>query len=85
MAKNEDNPAKLAILQEWDFWAKEHPEAASLSGGPSFFRIPEKSPTRFAYGFQGIRRQVENRAFMVASCAESEGLKVAVGFGENRR
>ena len=22
VAKNEDSPAKLAILQEWDFWAK---------------------------------------------------------------
>ena len=39
MAKNEDSPAKLAILQEWDFWAKEHPEAASRSR--SFLRIPE--------------------------------------------
>jgi len=29
--------AKLAILHEWDFWAKEHPEAASLSGGLRFF------------------------------------------------
>jgi hypothetical protein len=37
VAKNEDNPAKLAILHEWDFWAKEHPEAASLSGGLRFF------------------------------------------------
>jgi hypothetical protein len=37
VAKNEDNPAKLGILHEWDFWAKEHPEAASLSGGLRFF------------------------------------------------
>ena len=37
MAKNEDSPAKLAILQEWDFWAKEHPEAASCSGSLRFF------------------------------------------------
>ena len=37
VAKNEDSPAKLAILQEWDFWAKEHPEAASLSGSLRFF------------------------------------------------
>jgi hypothetical protein len=37
MAKNEDSPAKLAILQEWDAWSKEHPEAASFSGGLRFF------------------------------------------------
>ena len=37
MAKNEDGPAKLAILQEWDFWAKENPEAASRSGSFRFF------------------------------------------------
>jgi hypothetical protein len=37
VAKNEDSPAKLAILQEWDFWAKEHPEAASRSGSLRFF------------------------------------------------
>ena len=37
MAKHEDSPAKLAILQEWDFWEKEHPEAASLSGSLRFF------------------------------------------------
>jgi hypothetical protein len=37
VAKNDGNPAKLAILREWDFWAKEHSEAASLSGGLRFF------------------------------------------------
>jgi hypothetical protein len=37
VAKNEDSPAKLAVLQEWDSWAKEHPEAASLSGSLRFF------------------------------------------------
>jgi hypothetical protein len=37
LAKNEDNPAKLAILHEWDTWAKQHPEAASLSGSLRFF------------------------------------------------
>jgi hypothetical protein len=36
VAKNEESPAKLAILQEWDFWAKERPEAASLSGSLRF-------------------------------------------------
>ena len=49
MAKHEDSPAKLAILQEWDFWAKEHPEAASLSGSLRFFeylknRLNAKQP-----------------------------------------
>ncbi len=37
MAKKEDSPAKLAILHEWDRWAKEHPEAASPSGSLRFF------------------------------------------------
>jgi len=36
LAKHEDNPAKLAIRHEWDFWAKLHPEAASLSGSLRF-------------------------------------------------
>jgi hypothetical protein len=74
VAKNDGNPAKLATSR-MGFLGKRASRSCQSFRRPSFFRIPEKSSARFAYGFQGIRRQVENRAFMVASCAESEGLK----------
>jgi hypothetical protein len=37
VAKNEDSPASSPFFKKWDFWAKEHPEAASLSGSLRFF------------------------------------------------
>jgi hypothetical protein len=37
VAKNEDSPVSSPFFKKWDFWAKGHPEAASLSGSLRFF------------------------------------------------
>lgn len=43
MAKEEDHPAKLEVIREWDAWAAKHPhEAASLLNGMVFFTYLQK-------------------------------------------
>jgi hypothetical protein len=42
MARQEDNSAKLAVLQEWDRWAQKHPHDAIISGGIAFFTYPQR-------------------------------------------
>jgi hypothetical protein len=37
MAKNEDDPAKLAILQEWDVWAQKKGLIAHAESGMLFY------------------------------------------------
>jgi hypothetical protein len=37
MAKEEASPARIAIIEEWDAWAKKHPERARIAGGIRFF------------------------------------------------
>ena len=37
MAKNEDDPAKLAILQEWDVWAQKKGLIAHAENGMLFY------------------------------------------------
>jgi hypothetical protein len=33
MAKDEASPARTAIIEEWDAWAKKHPEKIKVAGG----------------------------------------------------
>ncbi len=75
MAKKEDSPAKLAILHEWDLWAKEHPEAASASGSLGFFEHLKNRRPDLLLDFRASG-EVEKSAFMVAGCAKSEELNV---------
>jgi hypothetical protein len=45
MEKNEISPAKLAILSEWDVWAKKYPPKAMGSNGMLFFEyLQQKRP-----------------------------------------
>jgi hypothetical protein len=41
MARDEDNPAKQAILTEWDVWAQRH--RADVNGGMLFFTYLERN------------------------------------------
>jgi hypothetical protein len=37
MTKDEASPARIAIIEEWDAWAKKHPEKIKVAGGVLFF------------------------------------------------
>jgi hypothetical protein len=38
----DDSPAKLAVIREWDKWARRHPNDAKVSGGMLFFSYLQK-------------------------------------------
>jgi hypothetical protein len=42
MAKDENDPAKLAIIREWDAWALKNPDDAKTSDGMLFFSYLQK-------------------------------------------
>jgi hypothetical protein len=45
MAKKEDSPAKLAIIEEWDAWALKNPDDAKRFNGKLFFlHLEERRP-----------------------------------------
>ena len=33
----DDSPARLAVIREWDAWARRHPNDAKISDGVLFF------------------------------------------------
>lgn len=52
MAKNEDDPARVAILQEWDAWAQWHPREAKKAGGMLFFTYLQKERSDLLIDFK---------------------------------
>jgi copper(I)-binding protein len=42
MAERENSPAKVAIIREWDAWARKYPNDATVSGGIMFFNYLHK-------------------------------------------
>jgi hypothetical protein len=41
-AKDEPSPVRAAIIQEWDAWAKKHPDRTRIAGGVLFFNYLQK-------------------------------------------
>jgi hypothetical protein len=62
MAREEDNPAKRAILKEWDSWAQRHPSDANTSGGMLFFTYLQKNRPDLLLDFKsrGDKWQIVN-------------------------
>jgi hypothetical protein len=42
LAKDEASPARIAIIEEWDAWAKKHPDRTRIAGGILFFNYLQK-------------------------------------------
>ena len=42
MSRNEDSPAKLAVIREWDAWSLKHPGEANIHDCVHFFSFLEE-------------------------------------------
>ena len=61
--------SRRAVLSEYDRWAKQHPNKASMMGGFLFFRYLQEErpkPSRFPRGWQ----QVANRSRLASKSVE---------------
>ena len=55
MAKNEDTPAKWAVIKEWDAWVSKHGEEARIGDGMFFFAyLQRECPTCSILNTQAI-------------------------------
>jgi len=52
MAKDEASPARTAIIEEWDAWAKKHPEKIKVAGGMLFFNYLQNKRTDLLLDFK---------------------------------
>jgi hypothetical protein len=74
MAREEDNPAKRAILKEWDSWALRHPSDANTSGGMLFFTYLQKNRPDLLLDFKsrGDKWQIINSGCCKAASLRTE-------------
>src|SRR5215472_17441530 len=72
MKKQED--ARLAVLREYDKWAKDHPNDAKKMGAYVFFGYLEKKKARPSR-FPCRREQMANRSPLASSRRWIEGLR----------
>jgi len=52
MAKKGNHPARIAVIKEWDVWARKHPEDAKISGGIMFFSYLQRERPDLLLGFK---------------------------------
>jgi hypothetical protein len=58
MATNEDNPAKWAIIKEWDAWVLKHGEEARIGDGMFFFvYLQRECPDLLDFEYPGDKWQ----------------------------
>jgi hypothetical protein len=43
MIADENTPAKMAAIAEWDSWERAHPNEAKISGGIAFFTYLQRN------------------------------------------
>jgi|HubBroStandDraft_4_1064222.scaffolds.fasta_scaffold2982720_1 hypothetical protein len=58
MAKNEDTPAKWAVIKEWDAWVSKHGEEARIGDGMFFFAyLQRECPDLLDFKYPGDKWQ----------------------------
>ena len=71
--KREANPARRAIIQEWNAWALKHTDDAEVGNGILFFSHLQKERPDLLLDFKSGGEQVD-RSFMAVERAQSETL-----------